>query len=542
MAKEMDLSRYIGKKPVKPDGLVDAPILIITEFPDDDAEDAGVPIAGKAAERLYSALESAGIERAKTRTMALCNYKLADNKFYYAEDSPQLKEGVANIEYAIKHHPPKIILLLGEYSLQYMMHLFSIGDWRGSCLMLNGIKVIPTYNPIMPVMKDPTSLPGFYSDINRLAEFIDKPFPVINWNFTLNPTGFGAQDCIKEILSHDKYSVDIESRKESIHIKCVGFGLSSNRAIVFANNGLDGISSELRVTLDLLLDNDKGKILHNSIFDVEMLYLNGVIVRNVIWDTMIAQHVLNLELKRGLDFLVSTYTYVPCYWAGTSRDNEKAWGDKVKPFDLHTYNAKDCCVTYQIAEEQEKELKGRELEIFQYEMSMLEVSHHISRAGFTIDETRRGELKERVTNNLVYHYSTLKAVIGRDINVASHKQVQELLFKELQLPTQTKRTGQITSDEDALVKLIGICKTELVKYTSENKQAEWTKKLAVCKIILIIRGLFKLITSYINAGVSPDGKARSTWKVAATETGRWSASLYVDGTGVNSQTFPRDSY
>jgi uracil-DNA glycosylase family 4 len=538
----MDLSRYLGKKRVHTDGLKDAPVLIITEFPDDDAEDAGVPIAGKAAERLYGALEGAGIERAKIRTMALCNYKVADNKFFYAEDSPQLREGVAEIELAMKQSPPKIILLLGEYSLQYMMHLFGISDWRGSCLTLNGIKVIPTYNPISPALKDPTNLPGFYSDIARIAEFLDKSFPIIDFNFTINPRGFDAQDCIKEILSHEIYSVDIESKKESTHIKCCGFGLSSRRAICFANDSLFGLGSEFRVTLDLLLDNDKGKVFHNSIFDVEMLYLNGVTVRNVIWDTMVAQHVLNLELKRGLDFLVSTYTYIPCYWAGTSRDNEKAWSDKTPAQTLYTYNCKDCAATYEIYKEQEKELEGRTKEIFQYEMSMLEVSHHISRAGFTIDEARREELRARVTDALVYHYSTLKAVIGKDINLASPKQVQEFLYTELKLPLQTKRTGQVTTDEDALVKLVGHCKSELLKYTSELKQNEWTKKLAVCKIILIIRGLFKLLSSYINLEASPDGKVRSTWKVAATETGRWSASLYVDGTGVNSQTFPRDSY
>ena len=515
---------------------------MIVESPDDEAEDIGYPIGGKASERLFNALESAGIEKSNVRVMALCNYKVADNKFFYAEDSPQLKEGIAEIELAIKQYPPKIILLCGEYSLQYMVHQFGISDWRGSCLMLNGIKVIPTYNPASATLKDPTNVPAFYADIHRLAEFIDKPFPVIEWNFTLNPRGFDAQDCIKEILSHEIYTVDIESKKESTQIKCCGFGLSPRRAICFGNDSFSGLDSEFRTTLDLLLDNDKGKILHNSIFDVEMLYLNGVIVRNVIWDTMIAQHVLNLELKRGLDFLCSTYTYVPCYWAGTSRDNEKAWGDKVKPQDLYTYNCKDCCVTYEVYLAQKEELIGRDKEIFDYEMSMLEVSHHISRAGLLIDEERRELLRIRVKEQLLYQYSTLKAIIGKDINLASPKQVTELLYQDLKLPLQTKRTGQVTSDEDALVKLIGHCKSEMIKYSSPAKEVEWLRKLGVCKTILIIRGLFKLLSSYIDLTVSADGKVRSTWKVAATETGRWSASLYVDGTGVNSQTFPRDSY
>ena len=40
---------------------------------------------------------------------------------------------------------------------------------------------------------------------------------------------------------------------------------------------------------------------------------------------------------------------------------------------------------------------------------------------------------------------------------------------------------------------------------------------------------------------SSDGKIHSTVTVAGPETGRFSMSKYVDNTGVNAQTFPRDS-
>lgn len=538
---QLPASRYLSKKKVPPSGKPSSKYWIIGQNPTEEDEEHLKPFASKGGQRLQHALESNGLVLSDCYAQYLCPYRPADNKFFYAENTAQLEHNLKVIQAELKTHKPAIVLLVGEYALQYIAHLFGIGDWRGSPLIIDGIKFIPTENP---GINDPTLLPAIYSDVARFVKYGNEPFPVQNWNFTIDPDGLEAELLIEEILSYPNFSVDIETRKESTHIRCVGFGLSPERAITFPNNQLAGVDPFLRNILTRLLESPNGKILHNSIFDKEVLHLNGIEVNNVVWDTMIAQHVMNLELPRGLDFLVSTYLVTPCYWAGTSRDSEKAWSDNVKPENLYTYNCKDCCVTFAIYEQQKEELRDSDqLRIFEYEMEMLEVSHHISRSGLLLDATRRDVLKEKVTQTLVDNYRILKATVGKDINIASPKQIQKLIFEELALPIQKSKTGALTTDEDALVKLIGICKTELGKLPAGSKnELSWVKKLAVCKIILILRGLYKLLTSYINVTTSADGRVRSTWKIAATETGRLSSALYVDGTGLNSQTFPRDSY
>jgi hypothetical protein len=62
--------------------------------------------------------------------------------------------------------------------------------------------------------------------------------------------------------------------------------------------------------------------------------------------------------------------------------------------------------------------------------------------------------------------------------------------------------------------------------------------LEVLKLILEIRGLRKMLSSYINPKISEDNRARSTYKLS-TETGRWAAEKFVDQTGFNAQTMPR---
>jgi hypothetical protein len=68
---------------------------------------------------------------------------------------------------------------------------------------------------------------------------------------------------------------------------------------------------------------------------------------------------------------------------------------------------------------------------------------------------------------------------------------------------------------------------------------EWMMKLATLKLILRIREQRGMISRYLNAVRGADGRIRSSYKVAATETGRWAANLFVDGTGLNAQTMPR---
>lgn len=58
---------------------------------------------------------------------------------------------------------------------------------------------------------------------------------------------------------------------------------------------------------------------------------------------------------------------------------------------------------------------------------------------------------------------------------------------------------------------------------------------------MLVRGDRKMMSSYILARTSADGRMRSLFKVPAAETGRWSAEKSIDGSGCNSQTFPREA-
>lgn len=535
----IDYSTYISPRKVAWTGPDGADLLLIGEAPGADEDRKGTCFIGEAGDKLDVTLARLGIARSNVKVINVCNYRPADNNFAYLEGSPQLEEGKRELLEYIKNFPPKMIVLFGGKALEHVAGCYGIMNYRGTPLEIYNIRCIPTWHPayILP-NRAPEEYPVFLNDLRRAVEHINKPFPSYNYNFTIHPTGLELETCIDEITSSDVITVDIESIKGTTQILCVGFGLSKERAICIINPEFTGMSGSFATAIQRILSHPNKKVFHNGSFDVEMLYVNGIHVENYYWDTMIAQHVLEPDLPKGLDFLCSTETYVPCYWAGVF--SEKAWNKTAKRDNLWVYNCKDCTVTYEAYEHQVIDLSNSNLrKLFDYEMSMVPIAEHISRSGMLVDEVRRDEIRQIVREKYINDYRLLAGIAGVDVNIRSPKDSAELLYQLLELPVKRNRKGNVTTDEDAIVSLIAHCKMNLNKYKSADKIAEWTKKLGICMLFLRLREYRKLLSSYIDITISPDGRARSSYKITGTGSGRWSAEKYIDDTGLNMQTIPR---
>jgi hypothetical protein len=120
----------------------------------------------------------------------------------------------------------------------------------------------------------------------------------------------------------------------------------------------------------------------------------------------------------------------------------------------------------------------------------------------------------------------------------------ELLYDELGLKEKRKRDKNgkwvRTADEDALVSLVGECKEQYDNRIQKAVKEKWLKCLVICKLTMKIRGVRKVLSSYVNVEISEDGRARGFVKITGAETGRWSISKYYDNTGLPFQTIPRD--
>jgi uracil-DNA glycosylase family 4 len=541
------------------DGPPDARIMFVGEAGGEEEMNQHKPFIGPSGEKLTTCLGRAGVKREDVFLANLSHYRPYNNKFETLLQSQVLKDGLKELYEHIAIRRPTVIGALGGYPLMFLTGRKGIKKWRGSILSyINdpSIKVIPTIHPAA-VLRDRSLYPIFDADIKRIvgdSAFPEKRLPIRR--FICDPRGLELEEWTQRLCEAELLGTDIETVKNSRRILCCGFAPSPDLAVCINAEHHEGKRAIQRI----LLSRAK-KIFQLGTFDtIQLIYLNGYEIRDVeaqklerpyFWDTLVAQHILAPELPRSLEYLTSVYTREPYYKTvgrGSIPDDEKGWSEKVEKQTLYEYNCRDCCCTIEVALQQMEELSREPItmqNIFAFEMSLLNCTRDISVAGMLVDEERRAKIEEVLLKKWGTKQFVLDRLTGFETNVRSTK-LKKILYEHLGLPTKRNRDGSVTTDEDAIVALITFCKNKIEGYKRAELIMEWKVKLAVCQTILEIRGIRQTLSNYIRTHskkgiprISSDGRIRSTYKIGP-ETGRLSASKYVDGTGFAAQTMPRD--
>lgn len=538
------MSQYYPTK-VPYEGPAHTKILLVGEAPGEQEVTECRPFVGQSGELLMNVLGRIGLMRSDVRLANLCQYRPYGNKFELLLNSDVLVDGLSKLAQYIRNDPPHLIVALGRYPLKYLTGKDGIDAWRGSILECTlsgceGIKVVATFHPAY-VLRDRTAYPIFDQDLKRcLEESQSKEIVRPERSFIIDPHGTELIQATEELCESERLAIDIESVKGSTTILCVGFSPTPHKSVCIPNNGTSSFIS----TVGRILSSPAKKVFHFGTFDTEMLRLNGLDTHNYWWDTMVAQHVMWPELPRSLAYLTSIHTREPYYKSegrATIPSDTKSWGARRAKGELYIYNCKDTAVTAEIQLAQEAEINREERILFDLEMRQLAVANHISQSGMPLDLERRELFRRALLGKWYKMQSIIDLLAGeKHVNVKSPK-LKDLIYGKYKLPVRKKRTGQITLDEDAIVSLITYCTDYIDSLKRAESITEWKTKLYTLKLIIEIRSVRQLLSNYIAPKISADGRIRSTYKVSSTETGRWAAESYVDGTGINSQTFPRES-
>ena len=528
-------------------------VVFVGEAPGADEERLLQPFIGESGNKLTTVLGRHGWSRDEVMLTNLCQYRPEKNDFKTLIGTEQLKDGIRNLHEFLLDARPNVICALGNWPLFVLSGKHGktpgsgILNWRGSILScsldgLEGTKVIPTVHPAA-VLRDGSLYPLFDQDIARVkvdADFPELRLPERELNIVTDRDPDLLEHVTQKLLKADKLAVDIETFRPH-RLACVGFSDTSQTAycIVWSENAL------IRDAIYRLLSSPIPKITHFGSYDTEVLHLHGFPFTNWWWDTMVAQHVMWPELPRALKTLVSIYTREPYYKdeAKEEASDQKSWGPRVNRDKLWRYNCKDAACTLEVQEDQEQEMKegpSAWKDFFDFEMEMLHVASEIDRAGMLRDEKRRKILEKALIAEWAERQAALNEVAGFNINAGSHVQVKKLLYQTLGLPPKYNKKNKLTSDVDALVSLLQFTTDKMHTVIRKSTQQEWGMKALAVKLVMLVRRTRKTLSSYILTLAGDDGKIRSLYKVPATETGRWSAEKYVDGTGLNGQTIPRD--
>lgn len=523
---------------VNGEGAYESKIWIIGEAPGAQEEKAGRPFIGGVGTVLDGLLRKSGIGRSDCYIDNIIQERPEDNNFgvYYRDSKREqptssLLEAHSRIKGLISQYRPNLVICLGNEPLYAITGHKGILNWRGSIISYDGVKVIPTIHPAM-LMREPAFIPVAEMDFRRIKEESVTPRMPFGYkdNFIINPSYEQVMYYLKEVLpTKEILTVDIETIPPLEQIMCIGFAWSIEDAICipifFGQSNWWTIDEEIAIIKEVrVLMANKGIkfIAQNGQYD--MTYLVDKWNANfVIWmDTMLSFHECYSELRKSLAFLCSIYSKRPYY---------KEDGGKGKnPTEEWIYNCKDTCVTYECAMEIRKEMQEFNV-LKHYEMipnRLIEPLGVMQREGILIDVKRRKELDIELEKKIEELQGRLNTAVGRELNCNSPKQIKEFLYEDLRLPPiygwgtkDGKRAKVLSTDEDAI--------NELQRKTNNP----------VLGIILEIRGLVKLLGTYVRADLETNDRICTSYKISGTETGRLSSSQSVYNRGTNIQNIPR---
>lgn len=362
---------------------------------------------------------------------------------------------------------------------------------------------------------------GFFADENtdeiknsNLTRLED-----LSYDYQLIDTEGKRQELLQKILTKEIFSLDTETTgTDPITAELVGmsFAYAENQAFYVPVPAEREEAQKIVNLFKPVFENPKTlKVGQNIKYDMLVLSNYGVEIGGPMFDTMIAHYVLQPELRHGMDYLAEIYLKYETIkieeLIGAKGKNQKNMRD-LPPSDVYKYACEDADVTLKLKHVLEKELETSNAKpLFEeIEMPLVPVLAYMERNGVRIDTDALKETSKHFTARMNQIEAEVHQLAGVEFNIASPKQVGEVLFDRLKIVDKAKKTktGQYVTSEEVLESLRG--KHEIVGKILEH------------------RGLKKLLGTYIDALpqlINPHtGRIHTSFNQTVTATGRLSSS------------------
>jgi DNA polymerase-1 len=283
------------------------------------------------------------------------------------------------------------------------------------------------------------------------------------------------------------------------------------------------------------------KIAQNIKYDMSVLRNYGIEIKGATYDTMLAHYLIEPEKRHGMDALALAYlSYEPMSIENLIGKKGAKQGNmrEVELNLIKEYAAEDADITLQLKPFLDKQLttnpKAVQL-LNEVEMPLARVLSAIECEGVNLDVPFLQEMSKTLEADSKAVQEKIFATAGQEFNIASPKQLGEILFEKLKLDPKAKKTktGQYMTGEEVLSKL----------------EAEHE----IASLILDFRELQKLKSTYVDALpalISPStGRIHTSFMQAVTATGRLSSKdpnlqnipiRTVSGREIRKAFIPRD--
>ncbi len=256
------------------------------------------------------------------------------------------------------------------------------------------------------------------------------------------------------------------------------------------------------------------KIGQNIKYDLMILKNYNIDLKGKLFDTMLAHYIIEPDQRHGMDYLANAYLNYDPVSIETLIGKGKAQGNMrdVEFEKIKEYAAEDADITLQLkAILQPKIADYQQVKLLEeLEMPLVKVLAGMEMEGVRIDMNALKDMSNVLETDINLIQKDIFTLAGQEFNVASPKQLGDILFDKMKLDKNAKKTktGQYATGEDILSKL-------------ENEHE-------IVRKILDFRELVKLKNTYVDALPllisKKTGRIHTSYNQAVAATGRLSST------------------
>lgn len=326
------------------------------------------------------------------------------------------------------------------------------------------------------------------------------------------------QSLVHYLMQQDEFCFDTETTSvDAVDAEIVGFSFAyrSGEAYYVPVSENQVEAQQILEEFRQVFENESiTKIGQNIKYDLMILQNYGIELKGKLFDTMLAHYIIEPEQRHGMDYLANTYLNYDPVSIETLIGKGKGQGSMrdVEFEKIKEYAAEDADITLQLkailqpkiaAFQQEKLLED-------LEMPLVNVLAGMEMEGVRIDMGALKDMSNVLDIDIKQIQGDIFTLAGQEFNVASPKQLGDILFDKLKLDSKAKKTktGQYATGEDILSKL-------------ENDHE-------IVRKILDFRELVKLKNTYVDALPllisKKTGRIHTSYNQAVAATGRLSST------------------
>jgi len=317
-----------------------------------------------------------------------------------------------------------------------------------------------------------------FSQLNTIAEE-----RIVSTSFEFISNKKILEEVILEIRNRKRCAFQlITDNDDCFSTEIVGFALSFTQK----NGYYFPINDDNKLIIQSLFEDKSLQIVGFDLkFAIKVLSNHDIILKCQLFDVQIAHYLLHPDMRNSLDIIAENYLGVvlkeeqSIIGKGKAKVSFSSLGSSL----ITNFASERASVIYNLAEVFEKEMK--EIGVFdlfeKIELPLIKVLAKMELEGIALDVNMLKSYSKELTFDVKKIAQKIYEFAEVEFNIASPKQLGEILFDKMQLSTKPKKTksGQYSTSEETLLKLKGTH--------------------PIIEQILTFRGIKKLLSTYVDA-------------------------------------------